>query len=910
MSISNKFFKLDGKSEDDKKLQDDIDQYYYDIAKDEPQIYEAISITYEQMKKGKRYNSFYKIPILFYQTLDQIVYWKAPQKLADRTRDIFERLCDYYDRKLDALVPTVLLWNTGSTQRQVFSMKDIFHVTEKNLDLNLDPESIVAQIIDDYPELLKVAKAVPIFVAHRSLLGSGVDNFEFSIDFYNKHYGLNLDPKFEFFYKQLWQVCSTSDKTKLDMASTFMYVKNYDLSDWTFEYSLNGIADFYNSNFNEQWKKTLILDEAIRYVLTKDRFVYSNDQLNYLQFLDFMAKPEEGDSESTNIDNYLIWKSNLQYMRDLYTLNGNEIENIFYIILAIYSNLSYNKSDSQTLEEMFGPVKTYDDKEYSNKIFTKFQDEIMSDMDKLTECTNNVFAVPISEIATLAEQYGYEEVKETEMEIDESLGEQSQLINYPEKFPDAYSEKGRGSGTTTYNEIKDSTIDPKYLKVVKKAPDGKPHIYLNTKSIQGRTLPNDTLVMRLSNGFTNSVSSLTLGEIRQSFKSNTVDKVIDKLSATYPVVDRDLDKFSKYLGHGKNLMDKNLKDNLLVYKSLAGSSDVNDTQHSEYKRVKDKLWNATREARDQNDKIALANFIKNETVLREESFKTLKAETDALNKSKAEYNEKVDKIEKEHQEALKKIEALEKNESNLTKEEFQREKAKIEKDYNDKIGSLKNEYDPKFKEFDNKIKAQQEKIDANEKLLKTNQTEIEKAKTNINKLEGQVASNIKTIEEHDTRIKKNSDDISKLDAEVKGHTDSIVDLQRKNMAIDAQLEQLRKDHVTNATRIQELENSKVQNDRKMSEHKASIDKNARDIDELKRKNRTYDAEITSLKNQNIRTNQLILNNKLTIDEQQREIDAIKNTLDSERDDYSRLKREQQGLLEDFEYRRIEQNKRY
>ena len=913
--ISNKFFKLDAKSDADKKLQEDIDQYYYDIAKDEPDIYASISNTYEQMKKGKRYNSFYKIPILFYQTLDQIVYWKAPQKLADRTRDIFERLCDYYDRKLDALVPTVQLWNTGSTQRQIFSMKNIFHITEKNLDLNLDPESIVAQIIDDYPELLKVAKAVPIFVAHRSLLGSGVDNFEFSIDFYNKHYGLNLDPKFEFFYKQLWQVCSTSNKTKLDMASTFMYVKNYDLSDWTFDYSLNGIADFYNSNFNEQWKKSLILDEAIRYALTKDRFVYSNDQLNYLQFLDFMAKPEEGDSENTNIDNYSIWESNLQYMRDLYTLNGNEIENIFYIIVSIYSNLSYNNSDGKTLEEMFGPVKTYNDKEYSSKIFEKFQNEIMSDMDKLTECTNNVFAVPISEIATLAEQYGYETVKETEMEIDESLGEQSQLINYPENFPDAYSEKSRGSDTITYNEIKDSTIDPKYLKVVKKAPDGKPHIYLKTKSIQSRGLleglPDNTHAMSLANPYNNSVSTLTLGEIRHSFKSATIDNVIKNLSDIYPDVEKDLNKFSQYLGHGKDLMTSNLRIDLALYRSTASFPDSpGGVNNPEYIRVKDKIWNSTSEARNQSDKIALANFIKNETIQREESFKTLKAETDALNKSKAEYDQKLDKIEKEHQEALKKIESLEKNESNLTKEEFEREKAKIEKDYNDKIGSLKKEYDPKFKEFDEKIKAQQKKIDKNETLLKTNQTKIEAAKTSINKLEGQVAANTKTIDEHGTLIQKNSGDISRLEAEVTGHTESIADLQRKNMAIDAQLEQLRKDHVTNSTRIQELETSKIQNDKIMSEHKASIDKNTEDISKLKKKNKKYEDDINSLKNQNIKTNLLILNNKLEIDEQQIEINEIKRRLDTEKNDYDLLKREQEGLLEDFEFRRIEQNKHY
>ncbi|MDE6289227.1 MAG: hypothetical protein K2L64_00510, partial [Ureaplasma sp.] len=70
----NIFFNI----EYDEELQTKVDRYYDELYEKFPSIYNSLKELFDTIKGGKRYSAFYKIPILFYHSIDQIVNWDAP----------------------------------------------------------------------------------------------------------------------------------------------------------------------------------------------------------------------------------------------------------------------------------------------------------------------------------------------------------------------------------------------------------------------------------------------------------------------------------------------------------------------------------------------------------------------------------------------------------------------------------------------------------------------------------------------------------------------------------------------------------------------------------------------------------------------------------------------------------------
>ncbi|MDE5599372.1 MAG: hypothetical protein K2I49_00370, partial [Ureaplasma sp.] len=59
----------------DEELQKEINSYYSELNEKYPAIYRSLKDVFLNISRGKRYSSFYKIPIVFYHTMDQIIYW-------------------------------------------------------------------------------------------------------------------------------------------------------------------------------------------------------------------------------------------------------------------------------------------------------------------------------------------------------------------------------------------------------------------------------------------------------------------------------------------------------------------------------------------------------------------------------------------------------------------------------------------------------------------------------------------------------------------------------------------------------------------------------------------------------------------------------------------------------------------
>lgn len=375
------------------ELQKTIDDYYDELCNKYPSLYKGIQQTFESVSVGQRSTSFYKIPILFYYTLDQIVYQGLPQQLVDQTRNVFIQITDYYDACLEDSIPEELMKSKDG--REKFSFKKLFNIESQNLDLNVNLESFSTHVMENFTEFKPVSKAIPAFETIKAQLGSTY-TMPFDFDTLNEAFDLGMDPKNEYWYRLLWYAVSTDNYSDIGL-SRWLFKSNTDLSNPNLDMSeaCNNISNNYYANFVGQWQRTIIYNEAIRFALTHSKWIYTDEQVSFFKALDFM-----GFKETTDLNKTKKHFLNLEYMRDLYEVNDRKIENIFYIIMAIF-----NEASESSLLDLFGAPKKYSDEEYSSKIYDLFYSEILSNKDAFFEYSNNIFNLNPTDIISLSYLY-------------------------------------------------------------------------------------------------------------------------------------------------------------------------------------------------------------------------------------------------------------------------------------------------------------------------------------------------------------------------------------------------------------------------------------------------------------------------------------------------------------------------
>ncbi|MDE5599694.1 MAG: hypothetical protein K2I49_02045, partial [Ureaplasma sp.] len=443
-----------------------------------PEVYSHIVSTFGNIKEGKRYGSFYKIPILYALTIDQLVYWGAYQDIIDKTINIFSEICDFYNDIIYAKVPHEYLKEKTLKEKAMFSLKDFLGIGNKTLDINYDIESLITRLNDDYPDIFKVSNASPVFTLLAQQLGD-TNNMPLDFDVLRDNYNLEIEKSDEVWYQSMFWAESTKDFKKASTINTFFSLTKPNAYDWDFLNSANQLPSISYTSIANEWVKSLVINEAIRYSLTGNSDLYTEKQLEYLESLGFMVpKSSQYKFDRTKYDD------NLNYMRELYNLNDTKIENIFYIILAIYNNTS-----KDSLRKIFGEPKKYDDQEFRNKIFSKFWKEIVSDSDKLVRETDNVFTMEMTSIGYNARFFDFcpwfDELRKNEKEFNLNEEEKpNENIQTVKEFPKA--------------KLNDSSSSDWKFESSKKVWDGKPFLELKENE-DGKlkiSIPNPNLYLK------------------------------------------------------------------------------------------------------------------------------------------------------------------------------------------------------------------------------------------------------------------------------------------------------------------------------------------------------------------------------------------------------------------------------
>ncbi|MDE6289500.1 MAG: hypothetical protein K2L64_01910, partial [Ureaplasma sp.] len=271
---------------------------------------------------------------------------------------------------MESSIPNDYLIGTDS-KGTIFSFKTLYGLDKRNIDLNIDFDYFLNKVLTDYEKLLKFSKISSTFTVIKNQIGSTY-TMPFKLDFFNNIYGLNIDKNDEYASRLLWYSTGTDNFNDI-LLSRIFFEKPIDVLNDEIDISdlYKDVSPNYYSLFALQWQKTLVMKEAIRYALTHSDWIYSKKQLDFFKGLAFMRY-------ETNEFNYVQKHgTNLEYMRKLYEVNDKKIENIFYIILALF-----DKHSDKTLYNLFGDPQKYSNEEYANRIYDSFYEEILIDTDK------------------------------------------------------------------------------------------------------------------------------------------------------------------------------------------------------------------------------------------------------------------------------------------------------------------------------------------------------------------------------------------------------------------------------------------------------------------------------------------------------------------------------------------------
>ncbi|MDE6473035.1 MAG: hypothetical protein K2K73_01345, partial [Ureaplasma sp.] len=107
------------------EIQKEINEYFDDLCNNFPNVYKSIQSLYNTMKQGKKFGEFLKTPVLFVHTIDQIIYYNGSQEFIDKTRDIYSKICDHFDKLIYSTIPKTFLKANNGTY---FTTKDLFKV--------------------------------------------------------------------------------------------------------------------------------------------------------------------------------------------------------------------------------------------------------------------------------------------------------------------------------------------------------------------------------------------------------------------------------------------------------------------------------------------------------------------------------------------------------------------------------------------------------------------------------------------------------------------------------------------------------------------------------------------------------------------------------------------------------------
>ncbi|MGL6125011.1 MAG: hypothetical protein ACRC1F_00785 [Metamycoplasmataceae bacterium] len=310
------------------------------------------------IKQGKRFNTFFSLPVFYFFLIDNLVKDSASQEMIIQTKKMFNSIAQYLDFAVGLLFPKDLLRNTNpiSQYGKYLSFEEIFNFNSNDIDINTSINSFINKISENFSQFI-VAINIVSQANLNAMYNGGV--LEYRHDFIKKTLGNDQnivmdDSNHKTLYKSVWDMFSSPNNKEMYNQISPKYKPSLNLNDKEKAFiddltlSLSASNSIFTSGaqflFNEKFKDIEFQSGMI-----------SNDKYKLLE--DFVIK---NDSTSKNIIKSMIeakkvltWE-NFMLIKMLYKADDDKLSKIKHKfsgdqdelkteLLKIVEGLSLNK---------------------------------------------------------------------------------------------------------------------------------------------------------------------------------------------------------------------------------------------------------------------------------------------------------------------------------------------------------------------------------------------------------------------------------------------------------------------------------------------------------------------------------------------------------------------------------------
>ncbi len=189
------------------------DQWFLqELGKLSPQLKREVVKVNANLMQGKKYNTFYKIPILYSFLMQRIVSWGLSQEVLNLVLDYFVNICNFIQDSIELIALNDNLLLGG------FDTKTFFNIGNGEYDLNTSTLYFLNKIKKQFPNLVALMSTY-IGAQNNIIMASGLIPFKSLDNLYLVEYGIfnserdyylieeNLKPVYEIFsaldYKEM-----------------------------------------------------------------------------------------------------------------------------------------------------------------------------------------------------------------------------------------------------------------------------------------------------------------------------------------------------------------------------------------------------------------------------------------------------------------------------------------------------------------------------------------------------------------------------------------------------------------------------------------------------------------------------------------------------------------------------------
>lgn len=147
------------------------------------ELADAVIKANDAMMTGKKYNSFYKIPVLYSFLMQRAISWGLGQDVINLIVDYFKNICNFIQDILEfvSLYTTDLL--LSKDKKHKFNMVEFFQIGNPEYDINTSTAYFLNEIKTNYPNLVAMSYAYAQAENNISLAGGMIPFDSVSFDF-------------------------------------------------------------------------------------------------------------------------------------------------------------------------------------------------------------------------------------------------------------------------------------------------------------------------------------------------------------------------------------------------------------------------------------------------------------------------------------------------------------------------------------------------------------------------------------------------------------------------------------------------------------------------------------------------------------------------------------------------------